>query len=96
MPRKIFLDKRPYLDMLIDNQPYNSAYNKGGIMHNDYQLPRDGLIRLKDVLKVIPVCPATWYKGIKDGIYPKPVKLGKRAAAYHVQDIRKLIEQRRD
>ncbi len=61
-------------------------------MHNEYQLPRDGLIRLKEVLKLIPVCRATWYKGIKSGIYPKPVKLGKRTAAYHVRDIRKLIE----
>jgi len=61
-------------------------------MSHDYQLPLVGLVRLKDVLKVIPVSRATWYKGIKDGRYPQPKPIGKRATAYNVDDIRKLIK----
>jgi prophage regulatory protein len=41
---------------------------------------------------IIPVSRTTFYKGIDDGIYPKPIKLGGRTNAWKVQDIRALIE----
>ncbi|MBM6580990.1 AlpA family phage regulatory protein [Microvirga sp. BT689] len=34
---------------------------------------------------------STWWAGIKDGRYPKPVKLGPRITAWRVEDIRALI-----
>lgn len=63
-------------------------------MSHDYQLPNDGLVRLNDVLKVIPVSPSTWYRGINEGVYPKPRKIGpkKRAAAYCVHEIRRIMQ----
>ncbi|WP_246499010.1 helix-turn-helix transcriptional regulator [Microvirga soli] len=39
----------------------------------------------------IPVSRSTWWAGIKDGRYPKPVKLGPRITAWRVEDIRALI-----
>lgn len=56
-------------------------------------LPSIGFVRLADVLKLIPVGKSAWYAGIKEGRFPAPVKLNKRAAAYRVEDIRALIER---
>ena len=40
---------------------------------------------------LIPVSHATWWRGIKEGRYPQPVKLGTRVTAWRVEDIRALI-----
>lgn len=64
-------------------------------MANDIQqaatLPAEGYARLPLVLAVIPVSKSTWWNGIRDGKYPKPVKLGPRTTVWRVDDIRALI-----
>ncbi len=55
-------------------------------------LPQTGYLRLPDVLRLIPVSKSTWWAGIKDGRYPKPVKLAARVTAWRVEDIRDLID----
>ncbi len=58
----------------------------------NYQiLPETGFMRLHEVLKVFPVSKSTWWAGVKDGRYPKPIKLGPKMTAWRVEDIRKLI-----
>lgn len=67
-----------------------------------YQLPQTGYLRLPQILgnpkaeppipAIIPVSKSSWWQGIKDGRYPKPVKLGPRTTAWKVEDIRALIE----
>jgi predicted DNA-binding transcriptional regulator AlpA len=52
-----------------------------------------GFIKLPEVLRLIPVGKTKWYNGIKTGEYPKPVKLGLRACAWRVEDIKALIEK---
>ncbi|MCG8056915.1 MAG: AlpA family phage regulatory protein [Candidatus Thiodiazotropha endolucinida] len=54
-------------------------------------LPEDALIRIKDVLRLYPISKSGWFKGIQDGKYPKPVKLGERVSAWRVGDILKLV-----
>ena len=66
-------------------------------------LPETGFVRLKQILgdpkadppvpAVIPVSKSTWWYGIKDGRFPKPVKLSARITVWRVEDIRKLIVQ---
>jgi prophage regulatory protein len=66
-------------------------------------LPATGYLRQKVVLgdkkanppvpAIIPVCPSTWWKGIKKGIYPAPVKLSENVTAWRVEDIRALIDR---
>jgi prophage regulatory protein len=59
-------------------------------------LPQTGFVRLTSViapLGPIPVSRSTWWAGIKDGRYPKPVKLGPRITAWRVEDIRALIRE---
>lgn len=54
-------------------------------------LPDIGFVRLPSILRVYPVCKSTWWQGVKDGRFPKPVKLGPRITAWKVSDIRKLL-----
>lgn len=66
-------------------------------MTNPTRLPdtllRDGFLRLHQVLSLIPVGRSTWWAGVKDGRYPKPVKLGPRTTAWRVEDIERLIAE---
>ena len=57
--------------------------------------PQTGLVRLKDIIAPygpIPVSKSTWWAGIKDGRFPKPIKLGERVTAWRAEDIRALFE----
>lgn len=54
-------------------------------------LPETGFVRLPDILKIYPVSKSHWWAGVKDGKYPKPVKLGPKITAWRVEDIRDLI-----
>lgn len=58
---------------------------------NRGELPEEGFVRLPQVLEVIPVSKSTWFRGIQAGKFPKPVKLGERASAWRVEEIRLLI-----
>lgn len=54
-------------------------------------LPLEGFVKLQQVLSVIPVSKSTWFRGITAGKYPKPVKIGARASAWRVGEIRSCI-----
>lgn len=58
---------------------------------NNQILPETGFVRLPEVLKVFPVSKSTWWAGVKDGRFPKPVKLGLKITAWRVEDIHALI-----
>jgi len=61
------------------------------------QLPTEGFLRVNQILGVkgsppiIPVSKSTWWAGVRQGKFPKPVKLGSRTTVWRVQDIRALI-----
>jgi prophage regulatory protein len=58
------------------------------------ELPSTGFLRLPSIIAPsgpIPVSKSTWWAGVKDGRFPKPVKLGPRITAWRVEDIRELI-----
>ena len=57
------------------------------------KLPETGFLRINQVLAVFPVGKSTWYAGILLGKYPKGVKIGARATAWRVEDIKALIEK---
>jgi predicted DNA-binding transcriptional regulator AlpA len=54
-------------------------------------LTDDTLLRLSQVLQLVPVARSTWWDGVKEGRYPKPVRIGARAVAWRVRDLRALI-----
>ncbi|WP_454748591.1 helix-turn-helix transcriptional regulator [Ciceribacter selenitireducens] len=64
-------------------------------MPNNTHFPTTGFVRLSAIIAPngpIPVSKSTWWAGIKDGRFPKPVKLGLRITAWRVEDIRSLID----
>ena len=54
-------------------------------------LPETGFVRLPEILKVFPVSKSTWWAGVKDGRFPKSVKLSAKITAWRVEDIRALL-----
>lgn len=56
-------------------------------------LPNNALLRLPQVLALIPVSRSAWWAGCKSGRYPKPVKLGPRTTAWRASDIAALLEK---
>ena len=65
-------------------------------MPNHNTLPDTGFVRLSSIIAPsgpIPVSKSTWWQGVKDGRFPKPVKLGVKTTAWRVGDIRDLIER---
>ena len=63
--------------------------------HSRPILPETGLVRLPQVLALIPISRSAWWAGIRDGRYPKGVKLGSKTTAWRAEDIRALIERLR-
>lgn len=60
-----------------------------------FNLPAEGCVRLAQILAPagpVPVSKSTWWAGVKDGRFPKPIKLGPRITAWRVEDIRALFE----
>lgn len=62
-------------------------------------IPETGFLRLRQIIgdkkrgpePIIPIGKSAWWAGVKEGRFPKPVRLGARAVAWRVEDIRKLI-----
>jgi len=66
----------------------------GNQMH---RLPETGFLRINKIIgdkttpAIIPISKSSWWAGVKDGRFPKPVKLGRRTTAWRVSDIMTLI-----
>ena len=68
---------------------------------NTALLPATGYLRLPQIVgnpkanppipALIPIGKSTWWAGVRDGRYPKPVKLGARVTVWKIEDIRALI-----
>lgn len=67
-----------------------------------HSLPATGFLRLSQIIgnkkaeppipPLIPVCASSWWNGVRNGRYPKPLKLGPRTTVWKVEDIRTLID----
>jgi prophage regulatory protein len=52
------------------------------------------LLSLKEVLKIVPVARSTWLAGVKDGRFPKPIKITGRTF-WDKKDIIEYIENQK-
>jgi predicted DNA-binding transcriptional regulator AlpA len=62
----------------------------------DRGLRRDGFVRLREIIGpngLIPVSRSAWYAGIQAGIYPKGVRIGRKAVAWRRADIDDLMKR---
>jgi len=60
------------------------------------------LLRLKQILgdptsvppkpAIIPISKATWWRGIREGRYPQPIRISKRCVAWRGVEIQKLLD----
>lgn len=62
-------------------------------MANNQEQTPDKLLREREVLQRIPVSRASWWAGVRNGRFPRPVKLGERTTAWRESDIAKLIAE---
>jgi predicted DNA-binding transcriptional regulator AlpA len=58
--------------------------------------PDDGLLRLTEVLTLIPVGKSTWWAGVRSGRFPAAIKLGPGVTVWRAADIRRLVERGTD
>jgi len=56
-------------------------------------LPETGFMRLPQILGFIPVSKSTFWLRVKQGKFPKGIKLSSQITAWKVEDIRQLIEE---
>ena len=64
-------------------------------------IPETGFLRIAQIIgnpkatppipAIIPVSRSTWWAGVQQGRYPKPVKLSARVTCWRAEDIRALI-----
>lgn len=73
------------------NRHQRRAAGAGG--EKPASLPETGFLRIKHILKFIPVSKATFWNGVRSGRFPKPIpkRAGERATFWRVEDIRALI-----
>jgi len=45
------------------------------------------LMKLPEVLRIIPVSRSTWYDGVKCGLYPKAARISRHGVAWYESDI---------
>ncbi len=67
------------------------------------RLPETGFVRLAQIIgnkkanppvpPIIPVSKSTWWKGVKSGRFPSPIRLGPRITAWRTEDIRALVAE---
>lgn len=71
-----------------ESRPYQARSRKPVDFNG---LPDEALLRLPDVLRVVPVGRSRWLQGVEDGEYPKNVKISTRAVGWRWGEIRKLL-----
>ena len=54
------------------------------------------LLRLKDVLKIVPVSKSNWYLMQKQADAPKPIRLGPNTVVWDKSDIERWVQQQAD
>lgn len=55
--------------------------------------PTEGFVRLPQILSFLSISKSCFYKGIREGRFPQPVKLTVRTSAWRASEIRKIVEE---
>lgn len=66
--------------------------------------PEEGFVRVNQILgdprkgiaPFLPISRAHWFQGIKEGIYPKGIKLSQRVTVWRAEEVRALLEKLAD
>lgn len=63
--------------------------------HTRPEQPETGFVRLPQILSLIPISRSAWWAGIREGKFPKGIKLGTKTTVWRAEAIRALINQLR-
>lgn len=63
-----------------------------GLQQARAEIDPQSLLRLRQVLSLIPVSASTWWNGVRVGRFPRPVRLGPRTTAWRARDVLSLID----
>jgi prophage regulatory protein len=55
--------------------------------------PQDAFVRQNKLLESLPFSAATLWRNVKNGSFPKPVKLSGRVTAWRVREVAEWTEQ---
>lgn len=66
--------------------PERLTIGKGYSWKND-----DRLLRLNEVLEIIPVGKSNWWAGVKSGRYPAAVHLSRRITAWRLSEVMQIV-----
>ena len=53
--------------------------------------PDKGLVRLPQILKIVPISPSTWWKWIREGKAPKGRKLARNVTVWKAEEILSFV-----
>jgi prophage regulatory protein len=56
-------------------------------------LPATGYIRQRQLLKILPVSPATLWRWVGSGDFVQPVRLGRNVTAWRMEDIHSWMSE---
>lgn len=63
--------------------------------------PMDGFVRVNQIIgdtkqgiaPFFPVSRSQWFAGVREGIYPKGIKLSERVTVWKAKDIRDMVDE---
>lgn len=70
--------------------PFETS-SQSSFLANHPLIAGEALIRLPQVLALIPVSRSSWYAGIKKNKYPQGIRISSRTTAWRVRDIAALL-----
>lgn len=76
--------KELYMNQDLFNELPPTGFVRGGDIWRDRKRGTTGLI---------PISKSAWLAGVKEGRFPKPLKLGPKTTVWRVEDIRDLIQR---
>ena len=56
------------------------------------ELPKNGFLRINEVLKFVPIGKSTLWAWVRGGRFPKPVKLSQTVTAWKAEDIQAYLD----
>lgn len=59
---------------------------------NTENLSETRLLKLTEILKLIPVSASTWKKGVREGTLPQPMRIADSVNLWRAKDINDFIE----
>jgi prophage regulatory protein len=62
--------------------------------HVPADLPVTGYVRLSQLVRLIPFSPATVWRKVRAGQFPKPLKLSANVTAWKAEDVREWMKSR--